>query len=107
MAGTLTRAGFPVVVWNRDRAKGRAVAAATGAEVGDTAAQVASAVDIVITSLADDAAVRDVYLGTAGVVEGIGPDQVAVETSTIDPGTVLEVGAAVDATGAGFLDCPV
>ncbi len=31
----------------------------------------------------------------------------AVETSTIDPETVREVGAAVDATGAGFVDCPV
>jgi 3-hydroxyisobutyrate dehydrogenase/2-hydroxy-3-oxopropionate reductase len=107
MAGTLTRAGFPVVVWNRDRAKGEAVAAATGARVGETAAEVASRVDIVITSLADDSAVEQVYLGAGGVVEGIGPEQVAVETSTIDPGTVLEVGARVDATGAGFVDCPV
>ncbi len=62
---------------------------------------------MVITSLADDAAVRSVYLDDGGVVRGIGPGTVAVETSTIDPDTVAEVGAAVDATGAGFLDCPV
>ena len=62
---------------------------------------------MVLSSLADDAAVEDVYLGPEGIVQGIGPGSVAVDASTIDPRTVERVGAAVDATGAGFLDCPV
>jgi 3-hydroxyisobutyrate dehydrogenase len=107
MAARLARAGFEVTVWNRDESKARAVADAVGARVGDSASAVASSVDVVITSLADDDAVRSVYLGDEGVVAGIGPGTVALETSTIDPLTVLEVGSAVDATGAGFLDCPV
>jgi 3-hydroxyisobutyrate dehydrogenase/2-hydroxy-3-oxopropionate reductase len=106
MAGTLARAGFALTVWNRDRTKAAAVAGATGASVAETPAQAAAA-DVVLTSLADDDAVRSVYLGPRGVVEGIGPGTVAVETSTVDPETVREVGAAVDATGAGFVDCPV
>ena len=57
--------------------------------------------------LADDAAVRSVYRDADGVVGGIRPTAIAVDTSTVDPETVKEVGAAVDATGAGFLDCPV
>ena len=60
-----------------------------------------------LTSLADDAAVERVYLGENGVVGAIRPDAIAVDTSTIDPRTTEKVGAAVDATGAGFLDCPV
>jgi 3-hydroxyisobutyrate dehydrogenase/2-hydroxy-3-oxopropionate reductase len=41
------------------------------------------------------------------VVEAIDESTVAVDTSTVDPGTVIEVGAAVDARGGGFVDCPV
>ncbi len=107
MAGILARAGFDLVLWNRDAAKAQAVAGDTGASVAATPAAAAAATEVVITSLADDAAVRAVYLGDGGITEGIGPGTVAVETSTVDPDTVQEVGAAVDGTGAGFLDCPV
>ncbi len=107
MAGSLARAGFPLILWNRDSAKAQSVAGETGAGVAASPAAAAARSDVVITSLADDAAVRAVYTGVEGVVAGIGPATVAVETSTIDPDTVHEVGATVDATGAGFLDCPV
>jgi 3-hydroxyisobutyrate dehydrogenase-like beta-hydroxyacid dehydrogenase len=106
MVGTLSRAGFAVTVWNRNAAKAAEVADATGASVAASAAEAAGA-DVVITSLADDAAVRAVYLGPDGVVAGASDGTVVVETSTIDPDTVHEIGTAVDATGAGFLDCPV
>ncbi|HEX6845198.1 MAG TPA: NAD(P)-dependent oxidoreductase [Actinomycetota bacterium] len=107
MAGTLAGAGRDVVVWNRDRDKAARVASAVGATVAATAAEAASKGGVVLSSLADDVAVEAAYLGPDGVVEGIGPDAVAVEASTIDPRTVERVGAAVDATGAGFLDGPV
>jgi len=107
MAATIGRAGFPTIVWSRDRTKAERVATSTGARVADTAADAAAQADVVISSLADDEAVRDVYLGPAGVVAGILPGKVAVDTSTVCPDTIVVVGAAVDGTGAGFLDCPV
>jgi 3-hydroxyisobutyrate dehydrogenase/2-hydroxy-3-oxopropionate reductase len=107
MAATLRRAGFEVVVWNRDAAKAERVAGETGARVAATAAAAAGAADVVITSLADDAAVRAAYLGPDGVAAGIRPGAVALDTSTVDPETQIAVGAAIDAAGAGFLDCPV
>jgi 3-hydroxyisobutyrate dehydrogenase-like beta-hydroxyacid dehydrogenase len=107
MAGTIARAGFDTILWNRDPSKAEHVAEACGGVVVPSAAEAAAKADVVITSLADDAAVERVYLETGGVAEGIGPDAVAIDTSTVDPGTVHKVGAAVDATGAGFLDCPV
>lgn len=107
MAGTLGRAGFDTIVWNRDAAKAEKVAADTGASIAATAAEAASRADVVVSSLADDEAVKAVYLGPDGIVAGIGEGKVALETSTVDPGTQIEVGAAVDAAGAGFLDCPV
>lgn len=109
MARRFHNAGFDLVLWNRDRAKAEALAAETGAQTAETpaAAAAAAAAGVVVSSLADDDALRTVYLGEGGLVGGIVPGAVAVDTSTVDPGTVAEVGAAVDATGAGFLDCPV
>lgn len=107
MARRFHNAGFDLVLWNRDRAKAEALAAETGAQTAETPAAAAAAAGVVVSSLADDDALRTVYLGEGGLVGGIVPGAVAVDTSTVDPGTVAEVGAAVDATGAGFLDCPV
>ncbi len=107
MASTIRRAGLPVTVWNRNLETAERLASAIDARVAATAAEAASSSDIVITSLADDATVKSVYLGPGGVVEGIRQGSIAVETSTVDPETVAEVGSAVDAVGAGFLDSPV
>jgi len=106
MATTISRAGFDVRLWNRDRSKAEGVADAIGAAVAPSAAEAANA-DVVITSLADDAALERVFLGPDGVVEGIGAGSVAVDTSTVDPRTIERVGVAVDGAGAGFLDGPV
>lgn len=107
MAKRFAAAGHEMVLWNRDVSKAEKVAADIGAEVAVRPAQAASAADVVVTSLADDDAVREVYLGDGGVAAGIEPDSVAVETSTIAPETIHEVAGAVDDTGAAFLECPV
>jgi 3-hydroxyisobutyrate dehydrogenase-like beta-hydroxyacid dehydrogenase len=107
MARRFHGAGFPLVVWNRDRAKSEAFAIETGSEVADSAAAAAGKADIVVTSLADDNALRSVYLEPGGIVAGVQPGALVVDTSTVHPRTVVEVGAAIDRAGAGFLDCPV
>jgi 3-hydroxyisobutyrate dehydrogenase-like beta-hydroxyacid dehydrogenase len=104
MVGTLRRVGFRVIVWNRDRGKCRAVARASGAEIAESAIEAARAGDIVITSLADDAAVRAVY---ADALEGFHDGQVVLEMSTIAPETVRTVEPSVRARGATLLDAPV
>lgn len=107
MARRIAGAGFPTVLWNRDRAKAESVAAESGGRVMDTAAAAAAAADFVLTSLADDEAVETVYLGPDGVLSGLESGTMAIETSTVDPSTIISVGERVDATGALFLDCPV
>ena len=107
MAGTIHRAGFDTVLWNRDASKAERVGGRLGVPVATTAAEAVTEVDVVLTSLADDAAVERVYLGPEGIVAGIGPSTVAIDVSTVDPRTIERVGDAVDRTGAGFLDTPV
>jgi 3-hydroxyisobutyrate dehydrogenase-like beta-hydroxyacid dehydrogenase len=104
MVGTLRRAGFEVVAWNRDRGKCHAVAHTSGAEVAEGAAEAASAADVAITSLADDAAVEAVY---ADAAEGFHAGQVVLEMSTIAPETVRKVAPSVQRRGATMLDAPV
>lgn len=106
MAQRISAAGFNLVLWNRDRTKAEQVATSTGATVASSAAEAASRADIVLTSLADDSAVRDVYLGPDGVCAGVAGG-VVLDTSTIDPETARSIGTAVDGAGAGFLDAPV
>lgn len=107
MARRLHGEGFSLVLWNRDRAKAEAVAGETGSMVADSAAEAAASADVSITSLADDGALLDVYLGAGGVVEGCRPGSVVVDTSTVDPQTIVKAGHAVDGAGGGFIDCPV
>lgn len=107
MAGTLHRAGFTLVVWNRDQEKARRVADPLSVAVASSPAEAVASADIALSSLADDDAVRSVYLGEHGVIEGLRPGVVMMEMSTIDPEVVVEIGFAVDGTGAALLDAPV
>jgi 3-hydroxyisobutyrate dehydrogenase/2-hydroxy-3-oxopropionate reductase len=107
MARRIHGSGVEVILWNRDRSKAEAISQEIGASVAETAAQAAAVSDFVLSSLADDEAVQDVYLAANGVVEGIGGGTIAIDTSTVDPVTILRVGEAVDQTGAEFIDCPV
>lgn len=107
MARRFAMAGHELVLWNRDRAKADLVALDTGAKIAATPAEAAASSEFVISSLADDEALRSVYLGGSGVVAGLTPGSVAADTSTVDPATIAEVGEATDAVGAGFADCPV
>jgi 3-hydroxyisobutyrate dehydrogenase-like beta-hydroxyacid dehydrogenase len=107
MVGTLRRAGIDVVVFNRTRAKAEAVASATGARVAGSAAEAAAAAGVVLSSLADDAAVQAAYGSPEGVAAGLRPGAVVLESSTIDPRTVLGLRPLVEERGASLLDAPV
>jgi 3-hydroxyisobutyrate dehydrogenase len=104
MVGRLRRAGFDVVVWNRDRGKCHSVARTSGAQVADRASEAVEAGEIALTSLSDDAAVRAVY---GDALEGFHDGQVVLEMSTIAPETVRAIEPSVRARGATLLDAPV
>ncbi len=105
MVGTLVKAGYAPVLWNRTAKAAEAIGG--GLVVAPSAAAAAESVDVIISSLADDDAVRRVYLGEDGVVAGAQPGLVAVDTSTVDPLTAREVAEAFAGSGAFYLDAPV
>lgn len=103
MATRLAGAGHRVTVHNRTRSR----ADRLGLDVAATAAQAAQVADLVLVSLADDAAVVSTYRGDDGILAGLRPGAVVVDTSTVHPDTVRELGAAVRAQGGALLDAPV
>lgn len=107
MARSLSRAGLPLVLYNRTRERAEALAAELGARVASSPAEAASVADVAITMLADDAAVRSVFAGPDGLVRGARPGAVLVDMSTVMPDTVRSLAGEVAAAGAGLLDAPV
>jgi 3-hydroxyisobutyrate dehydrogenase len=106
MARRLVDAGFPVMVFNRSRAKADPLAAA-GAAVADSPRAAAEASDIVIAMVADDHASREVWLGSRGALEGARAGSVLVESSTLSVGWVKELARAAEAQGCDLVDAPV
>ncbi|EWS54385.1 MULTISPECIES: NAD(P)-dependent oxidoreductase [unclassified Methylibium] len=79
-------------------------AAELGAKIEPSPGAVAQRVDVVVTSLPNPAIVRDVYLGSGGLVAKARRGSTLIETSTIDPHTIRHVAEAAAAAGVDILD---
>jgi len=106
MCRNLLRAGYPVTVYDLDRA-GMEELVAEGAVAGTSPRSVAEAADILISMLPDSPQVREVYLGTDGAFEALRPGWLAIDMSSISPSTARELAAGAAAGGAEMLDAPV
>jgi 3-hydroxyisobutyrate dehydrogenase len=106
MAGRLLAAGFPVTVYNRTRAKAEGLLT-QGAEWADTAAELATRSDIVLTILTDDRAVEQMYGAERGLLAGECAGKLFVEMSTVRTSTTLALRPRVEQRGARLLDAPV
>jgi 3-hydroxyisobutyrate dehydrogenase len=106
MAQNLLKAGHAVAGFDMSKAQVDALAASGGKPVGSVRAA-ADAAEIVITMLPAGAQVREVYLGTDGVLYSVGPETLLIDSSTIDVATARDVAAAADKKGLAMLDAPV
>jgi 3-hydroxyisobutyrate dehydrogenase len=106
MANNLLKAGFPLTVWNRTRAKAEPLGA-LGAIVAENPADAAKNADIVIAMLSDDEASRAAWLGPNGVLTAMAPQSIAVECSTLSPEWIAELQSAVGGRGLRMVEAPV
>jgi len=97
LAGTAAAAGFPVTVWNRDRAKAVAL---DGVAVADTAATAVEAASTVVVCLFDSASVHDVLDPIADRLAG----RRLINLTTTSPDGARELAAWATASGARYLD---
>ncbi len=106
MAGQLIEKGFELSVWNRDPAKAGPLLA-RGAKWAASPKELAGQVDVIIAMVRDDAAVREVWLGAEGAVNGARAGTTFINMSTTTPGLAVELSATLAARGCAFLDAPV
>jgi 3-hydroxyisobutyrate dehydrogenase len=107
MAANLLKADHALTVWNRTP-EAAAALVRLGAKQAGTPREAASGADFVFAMLRDDEASRDVWLSPQhGALEGLKEGAIAIESSTLTPGCIRELGSAVAARGGYLLEAPV
>jgi len=104
IAQNLMERGFNVVGYRRS---GTAELAALGGTGAQSAADVASASDVLLSILPDVAALREVILGPNGTLTKLRPGTVHVEMSTLDVPEKAALRDRVRSSGGDLLDCPI
>ena len=106
MARNLIKAGNQLVVYDIN---GAAVSELVdeGAEQGLSSKDVASKTELIITMLPNSPEVKEVTLGTEGVIEGAMPGTILIDMSSIAPLAAIEVHEKLKEKGIAMLDAPV
>jgi 3-hydroxyisobutyrate dehydrogenase len=106
MAGRLLSAKGDIVVYNRTRARAEPFAQ-LGATIADSPRELAAQVDVIFSSVANDAALEAVMFGADGVLSGARSGATIVEMSTVNPETSRRLHESAASTGVSVLDAPV
>ena len=107
MATNLLEAGHTVTVWNRTPSATEALVA-LGARKANAPKDAARGAEFVFAIVRDDDASRSVWLDPEdGGLAGMNPGAIAIESSTLTPEWVRELGKQLGAKGVGLLDAPV
>ena len=106
MAHNLLAAGHELVAYNRSREKAEALGKER-VRVVDAPAEAARDVEVVITMLADDAALHNVVFGEHGLAAGLQKGAVHVSSSTISLALARRLAEEHEKRGQEFLSAPV
>ena len=106
MARHLLEAGHEVALWTHSAAKAQELAAKGKGTACATPKEVAQRADFIFFCVGDTAMARSVSTGKDGLLEGVRPNSVTADCSTVSPAESTEVGAMFSAKGVHFLDAP-
>lgn len=106
IAANILRAGHDLTVWNRSPGKTEPLVSA-GAAMARTPREAAGGRDIVLSMLADDAALESVLSGDDGLLAGLGANALHVSMSTIAVATADDVAARHASRGQRYISAPV
>lgn len=98
--------GYAATVYNRSKDKAKPLIE-QGAKWADTPKQVAENSDVVFAIVGFPKDVREVFLGTGGMLAGSKPGNILVDMTTSEPSLAQEIDAACKAKGVHSLDAPV
>ena len=106
MAGHLLAAGYPLVVYNRTKAKAEALLA-QGAAWAECPGAVAKACDVVITMVGYPKDVEETYLGENGLIAKGRQGALFIDMTTSSPALARRIAVAAKNAGMAALDAPV
>jgi 2-hydroxy-3-oxopropionate reductase len=106
MSKNLIKAGFELVVYDIAKEPVEEVVA-LGAERAASIKEVAEKTELIITMLPNSPQVKEVVLGTGGILEGAKPGTVVVDMSSIAPLVSKELSEKLNEKGISMLDAPV
>jgi 2-hydroxy-3-oxopropionate reductase len=105
MSKNLLKAGYPLTVWNRTRAKTLPLAE-RGARVGASPSEAVAGAEVVMMILENGPVVDSVLFGQ-GTADAIAKGALVIDLSSIPPSTAREHAARLRARGIEHLDAPV
>jgi 3-hydroxyisobutyrate dehydrogenase/glyoxylate/succinic semialdehyde reductase len=106
MAANLQKHGYPLVVFNRTRAKAQPLLGPCGT-FSDSPAKLAEQVDVLFTMLAHPDAVEQAALGANGFLNHLRPNALWVDCSSVNPSFSKKMAAEAARREIHFVDAPV
>ena len=106
MALNLINSGIKLVVWNRSSNKMDDLIR-KDAYPAKNPADLASRSEIIFVSVSDSADVESVVIGQQGILDGVQPGALIIDTSTISPKVTRKLSSILQEREAHMLDAPV
>jgi len=106
MVANLQKHGYPLVMFNRTRAKAEPLLGPCGT-FSDSPAKVADQVDVLFTMLADPGVVEQAALGANGFLDHLKPNALWVDCSSVNPSFSKKMAAEAARREVYFVDAPV
>lgn len=106
MAKNIHKAGFPLVVFNRNPAKTEDFKS-LGVTVVDSPAKVGEQADVIITMVTAPADVKAVLFGENGAIHSNTRTKLVIDMETIGPTAAREIAAELAKSNIDFMDAPV
>jgi 3-hydroxyisobutyrate dehydrogenase len=106
MAERLRGQGFDLIGWDHDAAATQRANAA-GLRIAANPREVATASDVIMSSITEDTGARRIFAGPDGFLQADVSGKLFIEMSTLQPMTGRELAPLVEAKGARFVESPV
>jgi 3-hydroxyisobutyrate dehydrogenase-like beta-hydroxyacid dehydrogenase len=106
LAQRLLAANYQISIWNRSP-RDLSLLVDEGAEVLASLVDVWDVAQVVITFVANDDALRDVCLGSSGILNSPVADRLFIDMSTVSPDVSREIATASEGSGISYLRSPV
>ena len=107
MAGWLAKKGHSVTVYNRTAAKAEKWCKQHGGQLAATPAAAAQGAEIVFSCVGDDPDLREIALGSGGVIAAMTSGTIFCDHTTASADVAREIAAAGGKRGVHCLDAPV